>query len=95
MARADAMIHDRHWRRLAWVALAVGCRPSLWPTAASKLRANLRPRWWRRWPPIPEADPDWLGFRLECETGGSDGELRPDYVVAWLKWCRSLARAAR
>lgn len=69
-------------------------RPHLWATA---LRAALEMSptgWWRRYPYLPLADPDWLRFRLITAYGG-DGRfsperpLRPEDVITWLEWRRS------
>jgi hypothetical protein len=70
------------------VLLAVGARPRLWPTAVSQARRLARPRWWRRWPPLPLPDPEYLRFRARTAYGDPTHPPEPDDVVAWLSWCR-------
>jgi len=70
------------------MAAAVAVRPRLWPTAAVQVGRLARPGWWRRWPPLPLPDPDWMRFRLRTAYGDPDHEAEPADVVAWLAWCR-------
>ena len=74
---------------------AVALRPVLWATALVVLWRLARPGWWRRWPPVPRADPSYWRFRMETAYGG-DGSARPAAgdVVAYLRWCRR-TRGAR
>ena len=53
-----------------------------------------RPRWWRRPPFLPLPDPDYLRFRLETQYGAA-GRPEPDDLVAYLEWCRDMARTQR
>jgi len=67
---------------------AVAVRPGLWGVA---LRQGLRlavPGWWRRWPPVPRADPDYLRFRMQTAFGDPAKGPAPADVVAYLEWCR-------
>ena len=50
---------------------------------------ELAPRgWWRRWPPVPSPDPDYLRFRLQTMYGDPEHEPEPEDLVTYLKWCR-------
>ena len=67
---------------------AVAARPALWPVA---VRQGLRlavPGWWRRWPPVPRPDPDYLRFRMQTAFGDPEAAPAPADVVAYLEWCR-------
>lgn len=68
---------------------AVLVRPGLWLTALAVLVRLARPGWWRRWPPLPRADPAYWRFRMETVYGG-DGRGRPSNAdaLAYLRWCR-------
>ncbi|HZD65776.1 MAG TPA: hypothetical protein VE152_06740 [Acidimicrobiales bacterium] len=77
------------------MAVAVARRPTLWRAAVGATLGVARPGWWRRWPPVPAPDPDWLAFRLECASGQATGPLRAEDVVAWLRWWRELPSWAR
>lgn len=81
-------------RSLARVAAAVLVRPALWGTAVVQLRRLARPGWWRRWPPVPLPDPDYLRFRLQTQYG-EEREPEAGDVVAYLEWCRGQAKATR
>jgi hypothetical protein len=82
---------NRHQLGGEWAgraALAVAVRPALWGVA---VRQGLRlavPGWWRRWPPVPRADPAYLRFRFQTAFGDGEGGPAPADVVAYLKWCR-------
>jgi hypothetical protein len=70
-------------------ALAVAVRPRLWPVAVTQACRLAVPGWWRRWPPLPLPDPEYLRFRLQTAYG--DGPAvgpEPADVVAYLDWCR-------
>jgi len=68
---------------------AVLVRPGLWVTGLTVLFRLARPGWWRRWPPVPRADPSYWQFRMETVYGG-DGSGRPPTAdaLAYLRWCR-------
>ncbi|MHB8669306.1 MAG: hypothetical protein ACYDAD_01900 [Acidimicrobiales bacterium] len=74
---------------MSWaVVAAVVVRPWLWPTAVLQV-SRLAPRgWWRRWPPFPSPDPDYLRFRLVTAYGDPSRRADAMDVVAWLSWCR-------
>lgn len=74
------------------VAAAVAMRPGLWPTAVVQALRLAPSGWWRRWPPLPRPDPNWMAFRLRTAYGDADRAPEPDDVVAWLYWCRRSAR---
>jgi len=76
------------WRAVS--ALAV--RPRLWGVAAVQAGRLARPGWWRRWPPIPVPDPDYLRFRLQTAYGDPDRPPAPEDVISYLEWCRAVRR---
>ena len=80
----------RWWVRAAG---AVVVRPALWRTALAQT-ARLAPSgWWRRWPPVPAPDADYLRFRLQTQYGDPDRDPEPTDVVAYLRWCQGFGRA--
>ena len=81
-----------------WIALAVLAvlrRPALWATAVVQLFRLASPGWWRRWPPVPLPEPDYLRFRLQTQYGDAEREPEPDDLVSYLHWCRSYGKVAR
>ena len=76
-------------------ALVLVRHPTLWATAAVQLLRLAVPGWWRRWPPLPSPDPDYLRFRLQTQYGDPDREPEPADVVSYLHWCRSYGKVAR
>ncbi len=76
-------------------ALAVLARPALWGAGISTLARLAPPGWWRRWPPLPVPDPDYLRFRMATQYGDPGHEPEPADLVAYLEWCRSYSRLAR
>jgi len=70
------------------VVAAVAARPRLWPTAVTSARRLVPRGWWRRWPPLPVPDREYLRFRARTAYGDPDHSLDPDDVLAWLDWCR-------
>ena len=72
--------------------VAVVRRPDLWLTAVRQLGRLAPPGWWRRWPPVPRPDPEWMAFRLKTAYGDAAHGPEPHDVVAWLEWCRDLER---
>jgi hypothetical protein len=78
-------MNARWWRA---VAVALARRPALWGVALAQLARLARPGWWRRWPPLPAPEPEYLRFRLQTQYGDPDREPEPDDVVAYLRWCR-------
>lgn len=81
------------WLAQAFVAVLV--RPELWGTAMVQLFRLASPGWWRRWPPVPMPDPDYLRFRLQTQYGDAGDAPDPKDVVAYLRWCRRYAKGAR
>ncbi|HSS11014.1 MAG TPA: hypothetical protein VLL25_14080, partial [Acidimicrobiales bacterium] len=73
-------------------AAAVALQPVLWPTAARQLAVLARPRWWRRWPPVPLPDAAYLRFRLQVAYGDSTHQPEVGDVVSYLDWCRRMRR---
>lgn len=70
------------------VVRTVMVHPTLWPVAVAQIW-RLAPRgWWRRWPPVPLPDEEYLRFRLQTAYGDPDHLPEPEDVVAYLKWCR-------
>lgn len=83
-------------RSAGWVwpvARALASHPSLWPTALVQFLRLTPPGWWRRWPPVPGPDPDYLAFRARTAYGDPAHPPEPADVVAWLAWCRDQGRA--
>jgi hypothetical protein len=76
-------------------AAAVLRRPSLWLTALGQLVVLAEPGWWRRWPPVPMPDREYLRFRMQTMYGDPEHEAEPDDLVAYLHWCRGMRRLAR
>ena len=74
---------------------AVLRRPTLWAVGVVQLFRLAPSGWWRRWPPLPRPDPDYLRFRLQTQYGDPDREPEPADVVTYLHWCRSVAGSAR
>ena len=69
--------------------MAVARRPDLWTTAMRQVVRLAPDGWWRRWPPLPLPDPEWLRFRSKTAYGDGDRPPDPHDVVAWLEWCRN------
>ena len=81
-----------------WVArafVAVLLRPALWATALVQLFRLASPGWWRRWPPVPMPEPDYLRFRLQTQYGDTEREPEPADLLSYLHWCRSYGKASR
>lgn len=74
-------------RWLLGAGAAVARRPSLWGTALRQVHRLARPGWLRTPPHLPVPDPAYLAFRLETQYGDA-GQVDPDDVVAYLRWCR-------
>jgi hypothetical protein len=81
----------------AWLgrgALALLVHPGLWSTGLRQVRVLARPGWWRRSPFLPLPDADYLRFRMETAYGGAGDEpLRPQDLLAYLRWCRAVREA--
>lgn len=77
---------------------AVIVRPWLWFDGLLVVLRLARRGWWHRWPPLPLADPVYLGWRNETQYGGrgedryEDGRRGRD-LVSYLEYCRALRRA--
>lgn len=81
---------------MSWAVLvAVAARPRLWPTAVAQVFRLAPRRWWRRWPPLPFPDTDYLRFRLVTAYGDASNPACAADVVAWLNWCRRRPGPAR
>lgn len=82
----DAWPVTRGW---VWpAARAVVARPGLWGVAVRQGWRLAAPGWWRRWPPAPRPDPDYLRFRMQTAFGDPEAAPAPADVVAYLEWCR-------
>jgi hypothetical protein len=81
------------WVARAFVAVLV--RPALWVTALVQVFRLASPGWWRRWPPVPMPEPDYLRFRLQTQYGDTEREPEPADLLSYLHWCRSYGKAAR
>jgi hypothetical protein len=67
----------------------------LWGVAVAQLFTLAPPGWWRRWPPLPAPDREYMAFRMRTQYGDADHRPEADDVVAYLKWCRGERRALR
>jgi len=78
------------------VVLALVRRPWLWPAAVAEGARLARPRWWRRWPPLPVPDAALWRFRMQSAYGG-DGDAVPTRrdVVSFVSWCAGMRRWRR
>ena len=76
-------------------AVAVAARPSLWATAVVQLFRMAPTGWWRRWPPLPAPDREYLRFRLQTQYGDPDRDPEPADLVTYLHWCRGYGKVAR
>lgn len=75
------------------LVVAVLRRPQLWVEGGRTLVRLASPGWWRRWPPVPAPNGEYLRFRTVTNRGGAGwGAPEPDELVAYLKWCRSMRR---
>jgi hypothetical protein len=81
------------WFGRATAALIV--HPALWGTALLQLFRLAPTGWWRRWPPVPAPDPDYLRFRLQTAYGDPNREPEPADVVTYLEWCRRTRTLSR
>ena len=79
----------------ARAALVMARHPSLWGTAATQVLRLAVPGWWRRWPPLPAPDPDYLRFRLQTQYGDPEREPDPSDLVSYLHWCKGYGKVAR
>ena len=70
------------------VVVAVSRAPRLWLTAVRQVVRLAPSRWWRRWPPLPLPDRDYLRFRLQTMYGGEGRAPDPDDVLLYLSWCK-------
>jgi hypothetical protein len=73
----------------------VAARPSLWATAVRQMGVLARPRWWRRWPPLPVPDAGYLRFRLQTAYGDPVHPPEAGDVIAWLRWCKRMRAICR
>jgi alpha-beta hydrolase superfamily lysophospholipase len=76
-------------------AAAVVVRPGLWATAVVQVFRLAPGGWWRRWPPVPVPDPEYLRFRLQTQYGDPSRDPEPADLVAYLEWCRGYGKVAR
>ncbi len=67
---------------------AIARQPHLWGTALRQVFALAPTAWWRRWPPLPLPDEDYLAFRMETAYGSADVVPPSSDVVHYLDWCR-------
>ena len=85
-------VDGRSFRRAVAAVLA---HPSIWGVAVVQLFRLARPGWWRRWPPMPVPDPEYLRFRMQTMYGDPTHEPEPGDLVTYLKWCRRFERSVR
>jgi hypothetical protein len=94
----DAAAVDRIDADLRWVGAAtaaVARHPSLWWTALHQIVVLAAPGWWRRWPPLPLPDPEYMRFRLVTMYGDVGHHPDPGDVIHYLEWCKSVRGVAR
>ncbi len=84
---------DRYGPSLAAAARAVLPHPKLWATAVGQAFRLAPAGWWHRWPPLPRPDSRWTAFRLETQYGDKEATTDPADLVAWVAWCREMARS--
>ena len=65
------------------VAVAVGARPGLWPTAVRQTGRLARRGWWRRPPFLPLPGADYLRFRMETQYGDELCPIRSSARLAF------------
>lgn len=96
-ARGVSRTGDRRARlvSVSRSAVRVLARPDLWWIAIVQVFRLAAPGWWKRWPPLPVADRNYLRFRLQTQYGDADRIPEPDDVVSYLEWCRGMAHRAR
>ena len=82
-------------RWFAAAAAAVARHPSLWGTALVQLGRLAPTGWWRRWPPVPAPDREYLRFRLQTQYGDPDRAPEPADLLTYLHWCRGYGKVAR
>lgn len=76
------------------VAVALARRPDLWVVAVAQA-FRLAPRgWWRRWPPLPMPDDDYLRFRLVTAYGDPERPIEAEDLIAYLEWRKAWRRVA-
>ena len=75
--------------------MAVLVRPWLWVTALRQLVALAPTAWWRRWPPLPLPDPDYLRCRRVTQYGDATRSPELADLLGYLRWCKNLRRVAR
>jgi hypothetical protein len=73
-------------------ALAVAVRPRLWVEGLRFLGAMAEPGWWRRPPFLPIPEPGYLRWRIATAYGSAEHPVRPDDLVAVLRWRAELRR---
>lgn len=96
MERDEALTPPSHSLDRAWLGPAIAAvarRPLLWATAVSQLGRMAVPGWWRRWPPLPLPDPDYLAFRLQTQYGDPNRQPEVGDLVTYLEWCRRHRRS--
>jgi hypothetical protein len=77
-------------RDVGLVLSALVAHPSLWWAGMGALARFSRRGWWRRPPFLPVPGESYWKFRLVTAFGGdgSEAALRPEDVVAFLRWCQ-------
>lgn len=63
-------------------------RPGLWVEAMRAASDLGRRDWWRRPPFLPLPDAEYLRWRAATAYGTPDAPVRPDDLVAYLRWRR-------
>lgn len=91
VGRMTDRLRGTFWLRLV---LAVARRPRLWVVAVVQIFRLACPAWWRKWPPLPRPDSEYLRFRLETAYGQETPPepIRVQDVITYLQWCREFPR---
>lgn len=61
-------------------------RPRLAPIALGVGVGLIPRRWWRRWPPLPLPDREWIAFRMETAYGDRSARPSSEDIVDFLEW---------
>lgn len=66
----------------------VAVRPWLWTTAVATALRLAPSGWWRRWPPVPRPDRQYLRFRMVTNYGEDRAVPDAADLIRYLEWCR-------
>lgn len=85
------------FRSIVMLAVSLVVRPRLWGDALAAVVRLARRDWWRRWPPVPSPDPDYLAWRAQTANGDDERSAAAvaEDVVSYLTFCRGLRLSRR